>query len=231
MEPIAETEAAIQEYLEADESDLDRTLREMANAVRRIVPACIGLSLTLVREQLTFTLVASDEPSAVIDAAQYLDGGPCVRDDTDAGVREVSMDEALDEGRWTLYARTSAAQGVATSLSLAVVEGEEVVGGINLYAALPDAFAGHHDQLAAALGASARTAVADADLSFLTRRMAQQAPTLLRESRDVEVAVGLLAARYGESVEEAQERLRIAAGRATVPVATVARVLVALHQG
>jgi AmiR/NasT family two-component response regulator len=43
--------------------------------------------------------------------------------------------------------------------------------------------------------------------------------------------VGLLAARYGESIKEAQERLRSAADRATVPMATVARVLVALHQG
>jgi AmiR/NasT family two-component response regulator len=106
-----------------------------------------------------------------------------------------------------------------------------VVGGINLYAATPDAFAGHHDQLADALGASARSAVADADLSFVTRRTAEQAPTLMRDSRDVEIAVGLLAARYGESIEEAQERLRTAADRATVPMATVARVLVALHQG
>jgi ANTAR domain len=230
MEPIAETEVALQEYLEEDDSDLDRTLREMAAAVQRIVPACTGLSLTLVHEHLTFTLVASDEPVAAIDAAQYLDGGPCVRDDTDAQVREVSIDEALDEGQWTLYARASAAHGVATSLSLAVVEGEEVIGGINLYAALPDAFAGHHDQLADAVGASARTAVADADLSFLTRRMAQQAPTRLRETRDVEVAVGLLAARYGESAQEAEGRLRTAACRAAVPIATVARVLVALHQ-
>jgi hypothetical protein len=47
----------------------------------------------------------------------------------------------------------------------------------------------------------------------------------------VEIAVGLLAARYGESIKEAQERLRSAADRATVPMATVARVLVALHQG
>jgi GAF domain-containing protein len=230
VEPIAETEAALQEYLEADDTDLDCSLREMAEAACGIVPECVGLSLTLVRDQLTFTLVASDEPAAVIDAAQYLDGGPCMRDDVDAKVRELRMAEALDEGRWTLFARTSAAHGVASSLSLAVMQDGLVVGGINLYASEPDAFSGHHDALAGALGASAEGAVADADLSFLTRRMAQQAPTLLRENRDVEVAVGLLAARYGESVEAAEARLGTAAGRAGVPVATVARVLVALHQ-
>jgi hypothetical protein len=231
MEPIPETRAALEEYLELDDSDLGRTLAEMAAATSRIVPECIGLSLTLMREDLTFTLVASDEQMAVIDAAQYLDGGPCVRDDADPAVREVTVDEALDEGQWTLFARTSAARGVASSLSLALVEQDAVVGGINLYAATPDAFAGHHDQLADALGASARSAVADADLSFVTRRTAEQAPTLMRDSRDVEIAVGLLAARYGESIKEAQERLRSAADRATVPMATVARVLVALHQG
>jgi hypothetical protein len=124
VEPIAETEAALQEYLEADDTDLD--------------------------------------------------GGPCMRDDEDAKVREPRMAKALD----------------------AVVEDGLVVGGINLYASEPDAFSGHHDALADALGASAGGAVADGDLSFLTRRMAQQAPTLSRENRDVEVAVGLLAALH-----------------------------------
>ncbi|MDX6358406.1 MAG: hypothetical protein QOH37_1460 [Nocardioidaceae bacterium] len=231
MKPIPETEAALEEYMEADDSDLARTLREMAAAATVIVPECVGLSLTLVRDQLTFTLVASDAEMATIDAAQYLDDGPCVRDSADTALREIRIDEVMNEERWALFARASAAKGVASSLSLSVTDRGVVVGGINLYAATPDAFAGHHDELAEALGGLAHSGVADADLSFVTREMAARAPALLRDNRDVEVAVGLLAARYDESVEEAGDRLSMAAGRARVPVATVARVLVALHQG
>jgi GAF domain-containing protein len=231
MEQIPETQAALQEFMEPDDSDLGRTLAEMAAATGRIVPEIIGLSLTLVQEHLTFTLVATDERMAAIDATQYLDGGPCLRDHADPAPREVAVHEVLDEGRWTLFARASAAHGVASSLSLAVMDQEVVVGGINLYAATPDAFAGHQDELSTALGASAHSAVANADLAFDTRRLAEQAPIQIRESRDVEVAIGLLAARYGESVEAAQARLLTAATRARVSLPTVARVLVALHQG
>jgi GAF domain-containing protein len=230
VKPVPETEAALEEFLETDESDLDRTLREMAAVVRTIVPECIGLSLTLVAEDLTFTLVASDPEMATIDAAQYVDGGPCLRDHADPMARHVSIDEALDEERWALFARASAAHGVASSLSLAVMKHDEVVGGVNLYASTPDAFIGHDEALATALGASAGSAVTDADLGFFTRRLAEQAPSRLRERRDVEVAVGLLAARYDESVDQAQERLATAAARAGVAQPLVARVLVAIHQ-
>jgi GAF domain-containing protein len=218
--------------MEPDEVDLSAALQSLGLRTRAIVPECVGLSLTLIREGLTFTLVASDQEMAKVDAVQYVDGGPCVWEDPDydAAGGDVVMDDLLDEGRWTLFARASAAAGIASSLSLTLSEGGEVVGGLNLYASTADAFTGHHDELERALGALGGSAVRDADLSFESRRAAARAPERLREERDIETVLGMLAARYRESIDDARARLSGAAARAGLTEATVARVLTLIHQ-
>src|SRR3712207_8045296 len=60
---------------------LDVELYAMASRVRALVPEVIGLSLNVVEDGVTLTLVASAEQLAALDAAQYLDGGPCVAAD------------------------------------------------------------------------------------------------------------------------------------------------------
>jgi GAF domain-containing protein len=232
VEFVPETSEALAEFMEPDESDLAEILRSLSRTATRIVPECVGLSLCLVREGLTFTLVASNESVAQVDAAQYTDGGPCIWDDPDrrASPEEVSVDDLLDEGRWSLYARASAAAGIASSLSLTLEREGEVVGGVNLYASTPGAFTGHHAELTRALGAGATTAVRDADLSFATRQAAARAPEILRERNDLDIAYGILAARYHETVEEAQSRLADAAARAGLSETSVARMVIQLHR-
>jgi GAF domain-containing protein len=231
LEPVPETRRALDEFMEPDEGDLSEVLQVLARTVRAIVPECVGLSLCLVREGLTFTLVATDEEIAEVDSVQYVDGGPCVLEDPRRArdAEEVVMDALLDEHRWTLYAQASAAAGIASSLSLTLTREGEVIGGINLYAATPEAFTGHHDELTSALGADAGSAVRDADLSFETRRAAAHAPEQLRDQLEIETAVGMLAARYHESTEDAHQRLSNAASRAGLTQVTVARVLALLH--
>lgn len=54
---------------------------------------------------------------------------------------------------------------------------------------------------------------------------------LLHDQDWVEVAVGMLAARYQEDVEEARGRLVRAAQRASVDSVVVAQVLILTHEG
>jgi hypothetical protein len=231
MEPLPETDEALDEYLEDNDSDLREVLKAMAREARRIVPSCVGLSLGLNFEGLTFTLVATAAEVAAIDAAQYLEGGPCVEVSGGAEVCDLDVQDLLDEDRWTAFARASAAQGIESSLSLQVVKEREVVGGINLYAAQAGAFHGKHDDLARALGATARGAVTDADLEFATRELARQTPGTLADVRTVDVAVGMLAARYHCDVDEARDRLQLAAIRAGVSVVQAAAVVIQSHLG
>lgn len=231
MEPLPETDEALDEYLEEDDSDLRAVLTVMARDARRIVPSCVGLSLGLVHDDLTFTLVATASEVAAIDAAQYLEGGPCVDVAGGAEVLDLNVQDLLDEARWTAFARASAAHGIESSLSMQVVKGGDVVGGINLYAAQAGAFHGKHALLARALGANAEGAVSDADLGFDTRELARQTPTSLADIRTVDVAVGMLAARYHTGVTAARDRLQQAAFRAGVSVVQAASVVVQSHLG
>jgi GAF domain-containing protein len=227
--PLPETEEALDEYLDEDDGNLRETLLELGRRAVALVPSCVGLSLGLVHDDLTFTLVATSDEVATIDAAQYLDGGPCVEVASGTGTLDVEIQDLLDEGRWSAFARSSAAHGVKSSLSLPLVRQGRLVGGINLYAASPHAFVGKHEALADALGATAAGAVADADLGFTSRARAVATPATLDDQRTVDIAVGVLAARDHTDVETARATLERAARRAGVDLVQAARVISGLR--
>ena len=196
-----------------------------------MVPDLVALSLTMLHEGVTFTLVAPNRVVASLDASQYLDGGPCVQVvETSPEPVETNMDDLLDERRWSLFAQASAATGVASSLSMPLRDGRgTVTGGINLYGSTPHAFAGQHDALALALGGSAQDIVTNADLGFSTLERARRAPTILKDQAQIDTAIGLLSARYDEDTDRAEQRLQRAATRAGIDPLLVARVLLLTH--
>jgi GAF domain-containing protein len=232
MDPLPETRAALAEIVSFNGPDVDELLQGLGERARAIVPELVGLSLGLTAEGLTFTLVASGSAAAAIDAAQYLDGGPCVEvTEGRTDVLEVAGDDPLDEERWGLYARVSAAAGVASSLSLPLYREGRRVGGVNLYASTTNAFTDHHDELALLMGTNAAEAVSNADLSFSTRLEAAAAPRRLMDRATIDTAVGLLAALGHLDLETARRHLTKAAARAGVSEALVARVLIVVHAG
>jgi GAF domain-containing protein len=231
LEPIPETVEAVGELdPSVDEGDLLADLTELANRAQEIVPDLVGVSVARIAEGLTFTLVATAAEVAVLDAIQYIAGGPCVDAAHTEEVREFNRDDVLDEQRWQLFAETTAARAVHSTLTLPVVHAGRVVGTINLYAASDRAFVGHHDALAEVFGALAAGAVANADLPFDTRKEAQLAPQRVLEENLIGVAIGLAAARLGVDVETAAERLHGAAVRAGVTLAQLARDIVGSAQ-
>lgn len=225
MEPVPESREVLDELTSLGSDELAEALARMGEAARRIAPDCVGLSLGLIEHGVTFTLVASGEEAAALDAVQYIDDGPCTASQQSGKVIDVSVDDLLDEGRWAAYARASAAAGVASSLSLPI-EGEDgLIGGVNLYGATPDAFEGRHEQLADALGASARGAITNADLPFSTRLAAARAPEDLEHSRDIDIALGMIAAAHEVDFDQAREALERGAARAGIPPVQAARAL------
>jgi GAF domain-containing protein len=163
-----------------------------------------------------------------LDAAQYIDGGPCVDVVTEPGnTIETDIGDLLEEGRWNMFARSSAAAGVASSLSMSITDTEgRVTGGVNLYASTTTAFTGLHQALAAALGGSAESAISNADLGLSSLERARLAPRLLRDRNRIETATGILAAQLREDLAKAGDRLYQAAERASVDPVVVARVLI-----
>jgi GAF domain-containing protein len=224
LEPIPETVEAINELdpSQDDEGDLLASLTDLANRAQEIVPDLVGCSIGRLEHGLTLTLVATTAEVAVLDAVQYVGGGPCVEAAHEEEVKEFHQD-GLDEEQWRLFAELTASLAVRSTLTLPVVNDERVVGTVNLYAASRRAFVGHHEQLALLFGAWAAGAVENADLSFTTRREAERAPQHVREQQQIAVATGIVSGLLRLDVETAGEQLREAALRAGVPLVQLAR--------
>ncbi len=239
MQPIPETIELAQELGRYNPNfDVLQHLQTTADRVQDVVPECVGLSIAWLDQGVAFTLVASDSEIAVLDAVQYLDGGPCTETvergtgrhwgQGGQGGRE-RRDDPLSEEGWQLFAQATAARAVKSSLTLPLSHGGRIVGTANLYAASDNAFGGHVETLADIVGGSAREVVRNADLTFATRRVAEQSLESLRANDVVKNAVGILAAKLQIDVARAEQRLADSAARAGITVEQFARALVSMY--
>ena len=218
MEPIPETTEAVEEYGPfVRDGDLLDVLRTQADQVQAVVPDCIGLSLASHREGVTFTLGEPGEEPASPEVERER-------------VVESGAEDPLDEAGWQQCAEATSTRGVASTLTLPILADGEVVGSVNLYARTRTAFQGHHDTIARIFDAWAPGAVTNADLSFSTRQVAQEAPRRLREDVLLQVASGLLSASLGVTLDAARERLLRAAVRSGVAPAELAEVVIDLRR-
>jgi GAF domain-containing protein len=225
VEPVAESLDALRRLSETGDYDLVAGLRATAEDVVAVVPGCVGLSICMFEPDVTFTLVATPERVRILDAAQYLDGGPCEQAATTED--EVEVDDLLGERQWRLLAAAAAANGVHSSLSLPLRSGGHVHGSVNLYADSADAFEPEGvRRLAHMFGAVAADAVMNADLSMSSAARASDAGAQMDRQENVDIATGVLSQRDGVSVEEARRRLRDSADRAGVPVDELAELIV-----
>lgn len=223
MEPIPETTEVDDEFGPFSDDDLLHQLRERSDRVKAIVPDCVGMTLASRVHDVTLTLVATSAEIAVLDAVQYLSGGPCVDAlEADRVMTYPAGDDVLDERHWHDFARATSAASVASTLTLPVITDGVVTGTINLYAAAAHAFDGFHEDIARIFDAWAPGAVTNADLTFSSRREAEEAPRRLREDLTITVAVGILAAKTPRDLDEARGLLRDAALRAGVREADLA---------
>jgi hypothetical protein len=211
-----------------DDNDLAARLTAAADRARDVAPGLVGVSVGSRELGVTFTLVATSEEIATLDAVQYVANGPCV-DALDIGHGlTTSPGGLLSEPRWQEFARASAAAGVHSTLTFPVLLDDEVIATVNLYGGAEDTFVDRHDRLAVVMGAWAPGAVTNADLSFSTRALAQEAPELLREAAVLDTATGVVAAQRGIPLAEARAHLEDAARRAGIPVIRLARVIIGL---
>lgn len=209
------------------ETNLLQHLRDRASRVQEIVPDCVGISIAPREHGVTFTIVATDEEIAALDGIQYLQGGPCLESVKAERVLECSDGELFGEDRWQLFGQSTSAAGVRSTLTLPILVDDEVMGSVNLYAATSGSFTGHHQEIAEIFHAWAPGAVANADLDFSTRRVAEQAPEVLKADMRIQVALGTLMASHGVDLETARELLTDAARRGGTTEAALAETLIA----
>lgn len=218
MELLPQSREALDEYVTTAVDDVEVLLRVIEGWAVRTVPECVALSVTLLDDDLTFTLV--DDSAHVAAADPRADRAPA----------EASDLHALDEAGWAEMARERAFAGILSTVSLPVVEEGRAVLTIDLYASTAHAFHDRIEGLVDALGGWQAGAVTNADLGFETLRRAEAAPERLREQRLLDVAIGVVAARLGLTTRDADDLLGEAAERAgvtAVQAAVVAQALLA----
>ncbi len=228
--PVPETREAFDWLNRFGEGEVEESMMRMSRRVRQIAPHCVAMSLSVVDGDLTFTIQADRRGATLLDAVQYLDGGPCLQA-VEERVIATTANLPLDEGRWQLFARAEALAGISSTLSLPILARDRVVGGVNLYGETADAFDHHLEEIAAACGAWAAGAVTNADLGFTSRLRAAATPSRLFDSGDVELAKGLVAEVSGIDTDEAGSRIAAAAARAGVSESELAQFLLQAHAG
>jgi len=208
------------------EQDLGKHIEIVAGVAELLVPSLVGASVTVHVNGAPFTMTATSQEMTVLDATQYLDGGPCV--DALQG-DDVAVEDLLDEDTWQLYRPTALTDGIRSSLSTTLrgVD-DEVIGALNLYASDSDAFKGNEEMLSEVFGTKMSDLVTNADLSFMTRDWSKELPQRVDALEVTEQAAALLAERMGWEVGEARRRLADSAGRAGAPVDRVAQAVLGL---
>lgn len=231
MRPIPETLEALAEVdtIRA-EGALLKQLRRYAAVAQIVAPHLAGFSLASHEHGVTFTLVATDDDAAALDAVQYLTSGPCVDSLDGQGLSTTSQD-LFDEPRWQIFAQATAATGVRSTLTFPILEDGKVIGTVNLYGRTDTTFDGKHALLATVFDGWAAGAVTNADLSFTTRRLAEQAPAKLREEALITAAAVVLAEAGDIDMDLARTLLVDSAVRAGTSVARLARLIIDLHTG
>lgn len=225
MEATPETEATLVRLSRYTDREYTREFDTAAKLTAQIAPDCLGVTLTYLREGLSFTWIATGVDVAGLDAMQYLDGGPCVTAVAQERVVDADQDP-LDEERWRIFASAGKEVGVSSTLSLPLMSGDQVYGSINLYGSTAEAFEGRHEQLAALWGGWPTGAVTNADLALTSMKRSRHAPEVLANQDSIEQAVGMLIAAHQVDAATARQELRDAAERAGLGEAEVASFLV-----
>ena len=226
MEPIRQTRFALTEMSRLQDENLVARFTAMAQRTAGVAPDCVGMTLSYVRQGHAFTWAASSLDVAALDAVPYLDDGPCMRAMDRGDIVAVGNDDPLNEEDWRIFSRAENSVGVESTLSIPLLDGDVVVGGVNFYGSTPTAFDGMHEQLAEEWGGWAGGAVTNSDLAMTAVRRAKETPQKLLDSYVTDQAVGMLMAVHQVGADTAAQRLRDAAARAGIHEVELARLLV-----
>jgi ANTAR domain/GAF domain len=194
----------------------------VAQTAVAVVPGAEYAGITRRRNGAFETLAPTHQLVEDADAIQYeLRSGPCLDALTRASM--VHADDIGTDPRWPAFGPRAAAEtGVRSMLSYRlVVDDDELVAGLNLYAAKQAAFT----RTAEVIGTLVATHGALAVIGASTRERASQLEHALVTSRDIGVAMGVLMARHMITRSQAFDLLRIASQHTNRKLADLARVV------
>lgn len=187
--------------------ELENLLTRVASYAVQAIPGADGAGLTLLESDRSNTIVATADFVHEIDDIQYgLGQGPCIS--AAAEGRPVLSGSLGGDSRWPRFGGRVARLGVHSAVSLPLIAPDGVVGAMNVYAHVKDAFDDRAAELGMVFAAPAAIAVQNAHVLAQARRLAEQLQHALQARGVVDRAVGILLSRTGGTEAEAMQRLR-----------------------
>ena len=195
------------EKLLRTQRSLPAKLESVAAIARRSVPNCDAAGISLIVDGEPTTTAVSDRLAVEIDLVQYGTGqGPCLAALDGGNVIRVDILERDD--RFSRFAPGALAMDINSVLSLPLPSGDRVVGALNLYSRLPNAFDSRAEQAAQPLVDHAAEVIATSALYAYALDMVDGLLESLENQAIIAQAVGMLSATETRTSDEALERLR-----------------------
>jgi GAF domain-containing protein len=199
---------------------LDDTLDTIVRAARSTVPGFdhVGVS-TMDKRGHIETQAGSDQLVWDLDGLQYrLDEGPCVSSMRGEGI--VVANNIRHDQRWPRYVPEAVQHGLRSQLALRLQDGDETLGGLNLYSTKVDDIS--EDAVTVAELFAIHAAIA------LSRsRYEHQLNDAISTRKIIGQAIGIVMERYNVSEDRAFHFLARASSTSNVKLRTVAQEIVA----
>jgi GAF domain-containing protein len=191
--------------------------------------ACTFAGITLSDGDRMQTPVYTDERSPKVDQVQYDTGsGPCV--DAARTGEIFTIPDTSTEARWRPFSEAALAENIRSTLSVPLdVSGNrsEVLGALNLYSEIPDAFDADAVAATQSLAHQAAIVVANAQAYWGAKQESEHLQKAMESRAVIEQAKGILMAQSRLSADDAFDLLVRASQRENRKLREIAAEIVA----
>jgi GAF domain-containing protein len=189
-------------HLVLGEMSVEEVFSLVAELVKDTIAGADEVSVTLLRGGETYTVASTGALASTLDDCQYADeAGPCLLAATTGQPQLVA--DMNTETRWPPFSVRAAADGVLSSLSVALPLRDGSEGSLNMYARTRNAFDDPAQQAASNIAEYAAVALTTASLYTQTARLAEQLQQAMNSRAVIEQAKGILIAERRCTEDEA----------------------------
>jgi GAF domain-containing protein len=212
------------------EQTVDTALNTITSLAADTIAGSAGSGVSLLDAGSQRTTSAATDPMVErLDTLQYqLDEGPCLSAWRDqAVIRSGPLDT---ERRWPSWSRRAYELGMRSVLSAPLINGERAMGAIKVYSTLADAYGDREEDLLHRFATQAAIFVSNVQTVQAAEHLSQSLKDTLRFRDLLATARGVLMARRGVGVEDANRQLITESYRSRRLIRDVAERIVASPQ-
>lgn len=201
---------------------LPAKLEAVVALVERTIPNCHAAGIILLVDGKPTSAAVSDRLALEIDLVQYRTGeGPCLAAMDTASAVKIEVLES--DSRFIRFAPGALDRQIHSVLSIPLIALEQVVGALNLYSHLPNAFDTATEEAVQPMADYAAESIGTSPLYASALDLVEGLVETMESRALINRAVGVIMAGERRTAEEALDRLRELALASSEPMQVVAR--------